>query len=174
MAMSWFHPKARIMIITLLNVVNTLSLVVSAQLPGKLFKNYHLAADTTDYEDGREKFSKLVWLEFFISLSIAPCILLLKSRPAEIPVKIHKVEKKRGMMRIMLRLFKNRNFVLLFIPFSLFFGILKAVLVEMELLMKPYGYSVETVAGVGKFNRLTSFSSTFWWPYSARRFSILY
>lgn len=153
MAMSWFHPKARIMIITLLNVVNTLSLVVSAQLPGKLFKEYNLETDI-DFEDGREKFNKLVWLEFFISLTIAPCLLLLKSRPAEIPVKIHKIEKKRGMLKIMLRLFKNRNFVLLFIPFSLFFGILKAFLVEMELLMKPYGYSVETVAGVGKFNTL--------------------
>lgn len=30
MAMSWFHPKTRIIIITLLNVVNTLSFVVSA------------------------------------------------------------------------------------------------------------------------------------------------
>lgn len=94
--------------------------------------------------------NKLIWLEFFISLSIIPCFILLKSRPKETPVKIHKIEKKRGMIKIMLRLFKNKNFVLLFIPFSLYFGILKSFLVVMELLMKPYGYSVTTISGVGK------------------------
>lgn len=55
-------------------------------------------------------------------------------------MKINKVERKRGMIKIMLRLFKNTNFVLLFIPFSLYFGILKSLLVIMELLMAPYNY----------------------------------
>lgn len=45
MAMSWFHPKSRILIITALNVVNTLSLVVSAQLPGIIFKTYNVKND---------------------------------------------------------------------------------------------------------------------------------
>lgn len=53
------------------------------------------------------------------------------------------------MFRAMLRLLKNKNFVLLFIPFSVYFGILKAILVIMELLMAPYSYSVTDVSGVG-------------------------
>lgn len=162
--MSWFHPKSRILIITALNVVNTLSLVVSAQLPGIIFKTYDELTDRVkDHEDGLERMNKLIWLEFFISLSIIPCFILLRSRPKEVPVKIHKIEKKRGMIKIMLRLFKNTNFVLLFIPFSLFFGILKSFLVVMELLLKPYGYSVTTVSGVGKkLIFISSINSPFW------------
>ena len=49
----------------------------------------------------------------------------------------------------MLRLFKNKNFLLVFLPFSLYFGIMKSYLVIMEVLTAPYTYDVSDVAGVG-------------------------
>lgn len=52
----------------------------------------------------------------------------------------------------MLRLFKNKNFLLVFLPFSLYFGIMKSYLVIMELLMSPFSYGISDVAGVGIYN----------------------
>ncbi|CAD8109988.1 unnamed protein product [Paramecium primaurelia] len=171
MAMSWFHPKTRIMIITLLNVVNTLSLVVSAQLPGIIFKGYKLN-DDTEYEDGKEKMQNLCLLEFYVSLAIVPSLFLLRSRPSQVPVKINKIERKSGMLKIMLRLFKNRNFVLLFIPFSLYFGILKAYLVIMELLMAPYKYETDQVAGVVSFPLIGGLIAQGLLPYFVNKYQI--
>ncbi|CAK64992.1 unnamed protein product (macronuclear) [Paramecium tetraurelia] len=171
MAMSWFHPKTRIMIITLLNVVNTLSLVISAQLPGIIFKGYNLY-DDPDYEDGRSRMQSLCLLEFYISLAIVPSLLMLRSRPKEVPVKINKIERKGGMLKIMLRLFKNRNFVLLFIPFSLYFGILKAYLVIMELLMAPYNYKTDQVAGVVSFPLIGGLIAQGAFPYFVNKYQI--
>lgn len=51
--MHWFAPKSRILIISLLTLMNTLGMVLSVWIPGSIvFKNYdtHLA----DITEGKE------------------------------------------------------------------------------------------------------------------------
>jgi len=63
-------------------------------------------------------------------------------------VKIKKIELKAEFFKNMKLLMRNLNFMLVFIPFSMYFGILKALLVIIEQLLNPFNYdpNVVTVA----------------------------
>jgi len=45
---------------------------------------------------------------------------------------------------------KNLNFMLVLIPFSIYFGMLKAILVIMNYILEPFGFDhkVVTIAGL--------------------------
>lgn len=121
------------MIITMLNVMHTLAMVLSVYIPGKIvFKSYKPENDNSTFDEGRDLANWLMMLEFLISLTTIPCFLILKSKPLTLPVKIKKVELKAEFFKNMKLLMKNLNFMLVFIPFSMYFGILKALLVIIE------------------------------------------
>lgn len=62
---------------------------------------------------------------------------------------------------------KNLNFMLILIPFSIYFGILKAVLVVMNYILEPFGFDhkVVTIAGLFKINYFRIYSNCFWYVF---------
>lgn len=140
MAMHWFLPESRIIIISILNLVHTLGMVLSVWIPGKMLGGYDIKVHP-DVSEGERIIRNLMLIEFFISLGPLICILFMRSNPPIPPTNIKKTEIKAGFFKNLRILVRNKNFMFVAVPFSLFFGVLKALLVIIESLMKPFDFS---------------------------------
>lgn len=141
MAMHWFTPKSRVVIITGLNLVHTLSMIVSIIIPSYIFAGYqHVDDDDNSEDEGRKLAFRLTFVEFLVSLIAIPGFFVLRNKPPTPPSKIKKTELQVGFFKNLRILMMNRNFLLIIAPFSLYFGCLKSILVLMESLLAPFGY----------------------------------
>lgn len=79
MAVNWFKAEARQTLFTILNMFNVVSNIVTMMIPAKwIYLGYDEKLDAFNYYgDGKDRFLKLQWVMFFISLTMIPCFIFL-------------------------------------------------------------------------------------------------
>jgi nitrate/nitrite transporter NarK len=82
-----------------------------------------------------------MYYELILAAILIPGIFLMKNCPKTPPSGFANTDVKVPFGEAVKTLFKNKDFVLSMIPFSLYFGILKGFSVVTPYLLEPFGYN---------------------------------
>jgi len=90
-----------------------------------VFHSYKLAKDNESFDEGKDLTFKLMLYELIFSVLLLPGLILMKNTPKTPPSGYANTDTKIAFGEAVKALFKNKDFVLTMIPFSLYFGVLK-------------------------------------------------
>lgn len=80
-------------------------------------------------------------VQFIMSLILIPGIFFIKANPPTPPSGFAKTDIQISFRQAVKKLASNKNFILIFISFSLYFGTLKGLGIIVPYLMIPFGYT---------------------------------
>jgi FLVCR family feline leukemia virus subgroup C receptor-related protein len=117
-------------------------------IPGNLvFKSYTYEEDGE--QEGKHLTFKVMMIEFLISLLALPCLLVLKTNAPTPPSAFANSDKPIPVFKALKELVKMTNFILLFIPYSVFQGIIKAFSTVLPYIFHPFNYKSSQIAIAG-------------------------
>lgn len=132
----WFHPENRTKIMTLLNVLVTLSLGVGNVIPSIFFRDYKFSPeDINSIHEGHRNFKRLLFFEaIFVCVFMVALIILFRSKKSTINHEEHDLKTQFNI------LCKNFDFLAIMGAFSICFGSFKGFSVCVPYMVNPFGY----------------------------------
>ncbi|CAD8136529.1 unnamed protein product [Paramecium octaurelia] len=161
MAQNWFYPEARPIIITVMNVLNLFSSVLTFMIPGKfIFSGYKYDGSNESIEKGMELVNKLNRTLFYFAIALLPCLLTLKNNPPTPPSELVKQEEKsKNIKRTLIKIFTNKQFLFCFQAYALFMGLTKSLMIVLAFLLKACGQGKEQVSVAGSIVNISAVAS---------------
>ncbi|CAD8069542.1 unnamed protein product [Paramecium primaurelia] len=138
-AKEWFRPEDKTTVMIAFSFIITCSSVFGVIVPGQIFKGYKYE---TDPDDGKWLTGKLMVIELEIfSAILIPAILFFRPSPPTPPGPINKSRDEFTYLQSLKITAKNKNFILLFICYSLLMGGFHALAVVISYLFNPFGFT---------------------------------
>ncbi|CAD8162599.1 unnamed protein product [Paramecium pentaurelia] len=138
-AKEWFRPEDKTTVMIAFSFIITCSSVFGVIIPGQMFKGYKYE---TDPEDGKWLTGRLMVVELEIfSAILIPAILFFRPSPPTPPGPINKSRDEFTYMQSLKMTANNKNFILLFICYSLLMGGFHALAVVISYLFNPFGFT---------------------------------
>jgi Na+/melibiose symporter-like transporter len=135
---------------TTVNVFHQFSHVLSLIIPGSiLFRKYEYKSEE-DEAKGKAITFRLMLVEFGITLLMVPCFCFLRTKAPTPPSALANTDKPIKVLSALKELFKNTNFILAFISFSIFFGFMKAFNIILPYMLNPFNFNSNVKAIAGK------------------------
>ncbi|CAD8076178.1 unnamed protein product [Paramecium sonneborni] len=139
MAQNWFYPSNRTAVLTVCNVFQTFSMIISVIWPANwIFQDYSYKDELK--EQGLELSLKLQYQQFFLSLLLIPVIFLIRNNPVTPPSSFTNTDIDIGIQQSITKLLTNKNFLLILLTFSFYFGTIKGYGLNVPYLMSPFGF----------------------------------
>jgi len=131
LAAFWFRPNTRAIATTIGSVSNPIGIAIGFGLPGIIVTS----------SKSKEEIGNLMLVEACLSTAVfISCIIFFKSKPKTPPSNSADM-KREEFLPSMKQLFKNKNFIMLFIFFGMGQGALNAFATLLDQISKPYGFS---------------------------------
>ncbi|CAD8102920.1 unnamed protein product [Paramecium sonneborni] len=161
MAQNWFYPESRAIIITVMNVLNLISSVLTFMIPGKfIFTGYEYDESVESIEQGKYLLNKLNMILFYFAIVLLLCLFTLKSNPPTPPSELVKQEEKsKNIKKTLFKIFSNRQFLFCFQAYALFMGLTKSLMIVLAYLFKACGQGKEQVSIAGSLVNISAVAS---------------
>ncbi|CAD8176132.1 unnamed protein product [Paramecium octaurelia] len=138
-AKEWFRPEDKTTVMIAFSFIITCSSVFGVIVPGQIFKGYQYE---TDPDNGKWLTGELMVIELEIfSAILIPAILFFRPSPPTPPGPINKYRDEFTYMQSLKITAKNKNFLLLFVCYSLLMGGFHALAVVISYLFNPFGFT---------------------------------
>lgn len=134
---NWFTAKTRGGVTQLLTLVLNVSLIIGMLIPGLFFRGYDPDGEGS-IEKGKDRTFELMLFEIFMGLAcLVPNIFFQVNKPPKPPSESSTVERE-PFKQALLKIIKNRNYILLLLAFGCYFGIFNAISICLSFLIQPW------------------------------------
>lgn len=118
-ASTWFDEKTRVLVTSICVTSDTIGILVGYIIHNFVYDENNIKSE----EDFRNKFLKYIIIECIITcVFCAPLLFLFKEKPKYSPSKSQQQKEKMSLGESLKNLFKNKNFMFLFISSSFSMG----------------------------------------------------
>ncbi|CAD8073314.1 unnamed protein product [Paramecium sonneborni] len=169
-AKEWFRPEDKTTVMIAFSFIITCSSVFGVIIPGQIFKGYQYE---TDPDDGKILTGKLMVIELEIfSAILIPAILFFRPSPPTPPGAINKSRDEFTYLQSLKMTAKNKNFILLFICYSLLMGGFHALAVVISYLFNPFGFTPSQTSFIQSSPIICGFVSSVMYSILIRKFHL--
>ncbi|CAD8172373.1 unnamed protein product [Paramecium octaurelia] len=148
---NWFYPKNRIIIMVIIALLFNSSTGISIKIPLFIFGDYDVELDAlNDYSQGRTYvFQLMAFLAGIMFITTVPTLIFFKAKPRHPPSYSASEQCVReNYTKAAKMLIKNADYLKLAFAFSLILGPVLLLTVQMEFVVKPFGYNLEQISNV--------------------------